>query len=165
VTTTVAPFEAPAIDAGKIARAGGLAALLDASFVVVLYVLIQHRTTVYRIWQGVASALLGPSAFDGGGRTAAIGFGMHICIALAWATVWAVLLSRSAPLRRLVSTNGGVIVAGVLYGMVVWLMMNDVLIPFTHAKVTPMSSASFWVQFAWHPFGVGLPIVAISRTR
>jgi hypothetical protein len=164
VTATTA-VEQPSIDVGRIARAAALVALLDASFVVVLYVFIQHRTTTYRIWQGVASALLGPAAFDGGGRTAAIGLCIHACVALAWTIVWVLALGRSAALRRFVSTNGGVIVAGVVYGVSVWLLMNDVLIPFTHAKVAPISSSSFWIQLAWHPFGVGLPIVFVNRTR
>jgi hypothetical protein len=165
VTTATTALEHSSIDTGKIARAAALVALLDGSFVVVLYVLIQHRTTASRIFQGLASALLGPSAFDGGGRTAIIGLCIHVCVALAWTIVWVLLLTRSASLRRFVDTNGGVIIAGVIYGMCVWLLMNDVVIPFTQAKVTPISNPSFWVQLAWHPFGVGLPIVFVNRTR
>jgi hypothetical protein len=165
MTTSTLPLQRTSIDAGKIAKAGALVALLDGSFVVVLYVLIQHRTTAFRIFQGVASSLLGASAFDGGGRTAVIGFAIHTCIAFAWATVWVVLLSQSTSLRRFVSTNAGVIVAGVVYGIAVWLMMNQLIVPLTQAKPSPFGSVGFWVQLAWHPFGVGLPIVAINRTK
>jgi hypothetical protein len=165
MTTATIPLQRTSIIAGRIARAGALVALLDGSFVVVVYVLIQHRTTAFRIFQGVASSLLGAAAFDGGGRTAAIGLAIHTCIALAWATVWVALLSRSASIRRFVSTNAGVIVAGVVYGIAVWLMMNQLIVPLTQAKPAAIGSTSFWIQLLWHPFGVGLPIVAINRTR
>jgi hypothetical protein len=165
VTTAITSSRYNPIDARRLGLAGAVVALLDGSFVVVVYVLLQHRTTASRIFQGVASALLGASAFDGGMQTAAVGVALHTCVAFAWTIVWTVLYSRTPALRRFVSTNAGVIVAGVVYGIVVWLLMNDVVVPFTHAKVAPASSASFWIQLLWHPFGVGLPIVAISRTR
>ena len=63
------------------------------------------------------------------------------------------------------STNTGVVVAGVVYGIAVWLMMNELILPLTQAKVSPVGSAGFWIQLAWHPFGIGIPIVAINRSR
>ncbi|HZF72529.1 MAG TPA: hypothetical protein VEZ51_03805, partial [Gemmatimonadaceae bacterium] len=41
-----------------------------------LSVLVYH-TTVARLWQGVASTVLGPAALDGGVRAVATGLALH----------------------------------------------------------------------------------------
>jgi hypothetical protein len=58
-----------------------------------------YGSTVTRLWQGVASTLLGASAFDGGLRTAAVGLLMHFGVAFAWSAVFLVLLLSSSWVR------------------------------------------------------------------
>lgn len=114
-----------------------------------------------RILQSVASGLLGAPAFNGGFSSAALGLLLHFCIALLWSLIF-YLASRVIPalLRHPV-------VAGILYGIVIYAVMNLV--------VLPLSAFPRKVSFPWlvlvtgllvHMFCIGLPIaLAIRRTR
>src|SRR6478736_427726 len=46
---------------------------------------IQNHLPPQRIFQSVASGLLGPKAFQGGAKTAALGLALHFFIAFSWA--------------------------------------------------------------------------------
>ena len=64
---------------------GGLAAgVFDAIYAMSVWAL--RGVSPDRVWQGVASGLLGPSSFQGGLRTAALGITIHFFIALTAAT-------------------------------------------------------------------------------
>ena len=76
-----------------------------------------------RVWQGVASGLLGPSSFQGGLRTAALGITIHFFIALTAATVY-VTASRFLPLLR-----ERAVPCGLAFGLMVWAFMRFVVIP------------------------------------
>src|SRR5262245_20912047 len=84
----------------RLLRAGLFTALSDGLFSSVLSVAFYH-STVARLWQGVASTLLGPAALTGGTRTALIGVLMHFGVAFGWSTVFLFLVMRSGALRRL----------------------------------------------------------------
>ncbi len=112
-----------------------------------------YGSTVTRLWQGVASVLLGKSAMDGGMRTALIGLAMHICVAFFWSAVFFALYTSSQWVR-----NAGLKIA-VLYGPFVWLVMSLIVIPLL-AKRPPNITVRWWVQLIGHIFFVGLPIVA-----
>src|SRR5512146_3270726 len=52
------------------------------------------------ILQGIASGLLGPSAFHGGAATAVLGLFLHFFIAFSWATVFYLASRKLAFLTR-----------------------------------------------------------------
>ena len=153
----------PASPTARLARAGFLTALVDGLFSSVLSVAF-YDSTVQRLFQGVAATLLGPEAFDGGARTAAIGVLMHIAVAFGWSAVFLVLFSRVRPVRDFVARPGGVFAAASLYGPFVWLVMSLVVIPFLLQR-PPSITIRWWVQFFGHIPLVGLPIVASIATR
>ena len=68
-------------------RAGAATAVTDGLFSSVLAALF-YGSTVSRLFQGVASTLLGASAFDGGTRTALVGVLMHVGVAFGWSAVF-----------------------------------------------------------------------------
>ena len=126
---------------------------------------VVYRSGVRRLWQGVASVLLGVAAFDGGARTAAIGLAMHFGVAFAWSAVFLVLALASSRLRGALASPYGVVAVATVYGPVIWMVMSLAVIPlFTHRP--PAINLRWWVQLVGHfPF-VGLPIVAvISRSH
>jgi hypothetical protein len=137
-------------------------AVVDGLFSSVLAAFV-YGSTVTRLWQGVASTLLGPDAMNGGSRTALIGIVMHLGVALAWSLVFFFLFERSAALRQVATSPGGVVKTAVWYGPLVWLVMSLVVIPLV-AHRPPSITIRWWVQLIGHfPF-VGLPIVyAIAR--
>jgi len=147
----------------RLLRAWLLTALIDGLFSSVLSVFFYH-STVARLWQGVASTLLGPGAIDGGAQPALIGVLMHFGVALGWSTVFLLLFPRSAWIRGMLASPGGVVKVAAVYGPCIWLAMSLLVIPqLLHRP--PVITIRWWVQLIGHfPF-VGLPIVvSIGRS-
>jgi hypothetical protein len=122
-----------------------------------------YGSTVSRLFQGVASVLIGPTAFDRGTPTVLLGLLLHFGVAFSWSVVFVLLLVRSGWIRGLVTSWRGVIMVAAAYGPFIWMVMSLAVIPlFTHRP--PAITFRWWVQFFGHfPF-VGIPIVAsISR--
>lgn len=119
-----------------------------------------YGSTATRLWQGVASTLLGSAAFDGGTRTVAIGVLMHFTVAFAWSAVFLALLLSSSWIRGVTSAPLGVLAAAAVYGPVIWLVMSMAVVPtFTHRP--PAINFRWWVQFFGHIPFVALPIVGL----
>lgn len=149
----------------KIVTAGVLVGILDGLFAEVLYVAVLKLSTPLRVFQGVAAAVLGREAFEGGLATFALGLLMHFTIAHAWAIVYFLLRQSSAALRRLVRTPGRTVAIGMLFGALVWVVMDLVVLPLTKARPTPVASSMFLTMLVGHMFVVGLPIALVLRPR
>jgi hypothetical protein len=141
----------------RIVRAGLLTGVTDGLFSSVLSVAFYH-STVTRLFQGVASTLLGPAAFDGGLKTAALGVLMHFGVALGWSAVFLVLLDRSSWVRGLIRSPQGALKVAVLYGPFIWLVMSLAVIPLLLHR-PPAITGRWWVQLIGHIPFVGWPIV------
>ena len=142
----------------RLTRAWLLTAVTDGLFASVLSAGF-YGSTVTRLWQGVASTLLGPAAYDGGTRTALIGVLMHFGVAFGWSAVFLALAMRSAWLRRVLASRAGVVKVAAVYGLFIWLVMSLVVIPLLLRR-PPTITARWWIQLIGHfPF-VGLPIVS-----
>lgn len=142
----------------RLARAGLVTGLVDGLFSSVLSVAF-YNSTVTRLFQSVASVLLGPAALDGGRRTAAIGLLMHFGVAFGWSAVFLLLITRAAWIRKLLASPHGTIKAASLYGPSVWVVMSLAVIPLL-AHRPPAINIRWWVQLVGHAPFVGLPIVA-----
>jgi uncharacterized membrane protein YagU involved in acid resistance len=103
--------------------------------------------------QGIASGLLGASAFEGGTATAALGLVLHFTIAFGAATVF-LLASRRIPLllRRPIA-------GGLAYGLMVWAFMQFVVLPLSLVRTGPLPPWPVLLNLLFiHAVGVGLPI-------
>ncbi len=118
-----------------------------------------YGSTVTRLFQGVASTLLGPSAMNGGARTALIGLAMHFSVALTWSTVFLVLFTSFAWIRDVVASPGGVVKVAAIYGPAIWMFMSFVVVR-TLANRPPTINVRWWIQFFGHIPFVAVPIVA-----
>ena len=137
-------------------------AAVDCVFATTLGV-AAYKTTAARVWEGVASVLMGPGAINGGAPAVAVGLLMHLAVAFTGALVFLLLLGASAGLRRLVSNPAGMLVVAAIYGPMIWLVMSVVVIPHFTGK-PPTFAYRWWVQLVGHIPFVGLPIViAASR--
>lgn len=142
----------------RLVRAGVLTGVVDGLFSSALSVLA-YRSTASRLFQGVASVLLGQEAFNGGTATVVIGVLMHFGVAFGWSAVFLLLVLRSSWVRGLLASRYGVVKVASLYGPFVWMVMSLVVIPiFTHRP--PTIGARWWIQFVGHIPFVGIPIVA-----
>jgi len=147
----------------RLVRAWLTTGVTDGLFSSVLSV-AAYGSTVSRLFQGVASAVIGPRALDGGSATAALGVLMHFGVALAWSIVFLLLYSTIGAIRNAVRTRGGVFAVAAIYGPFVWLVMSLVVMPALTHRMTPIAFR-WWVQLIGHAPFVGLPIVAsIART-
>jgi hypothetical protein len=142
-------------------RAWALTALIDGLFSSLLSVFAYH-SSAERLFQGVASTLLGPAALTGGTRTALIGVLMHLGVALAWSTLFLLLVLKSGALRRILAGPGGALKVALLYGPFVWLVMSLVVVPLLLRR-PPNITVRWWIQLAGHAPFVGLPIAASIR--
>jgi hypothetical protein len=143
----------------RLVQAWLLTALVDGAFSSVLSIAFYHSTAT-RLFQGVASVLIGKGAIDGGTTPALIGVLMHITVAFSWSAVFLMLVTRSARLRALVASPHGTIKVAAAYGPFVWLVMSMVVIPLLTQR-PPAITIRWWIQFFGHAPFVGLPIVAM----
>ena len=143
----------------RVVRAGLTTGVIDGLFASVLAAFF-YGSTVTRLFQGVASTVLGPDALTGGTRTAAIGVLMHFGVAFAWSAVFALLVTRSSFLRRVLARPTGIIAVASVYGPFIWLVMSLIVIPaLTHRP--PRMGVRWLIQLIGHAPFVGLPIVAL----
>lgn len=141
----------------RLLRAGLLTGVSDGLFATVSAV--AYGSTVTRLWQNVASVLLGVEAFNGGTRTALIGVLMHFGVAFGWSAVFLFLVSRVGWIRRLVASPYGVTKTAALYGPFIWMAMSLAVIPLLVHR-PPAITSRWWTQLLGHIPFVGIPIVA-----
>ena len=104
---------------------------------------------IVRTLQSVASGLLGRAALQGGWGAAALGLFLHFTIAMGAATVYYCV---SRKLNVLAERPW---MSGVLFGALVYLFMNLVVVPLSAAPFRiPLQITGLSV----HMFLVGLPI-------
>ena len=134
---------------------------ISAAFVDARY---NYDIAPVRVLQGVASALLGPAALEGGLATAVLGLVMHFLVAFAATAVFYLLCRRFPLLLR------WVVPSGLAYGAVVYFVMYRGVIPLTiELKSLYLTTGSpawprlRWQSFAVHLFCVGLPIAVMVR--
>ena len=142
----------------RLLRAGLLTGVSDGLFSSILATVFYH-STVTRLFQGVASTLLGKQAFDGGTQTALVGVLMHFGVAFGWSAVFLFLVRRLRWVRSVLSSPYGVVKVASLYGPFIWMVMSLAVIPLLLHR-PPAINARWWIQLIGHfPF-VGIPIVA-----
>jgi uncharacterized membrane protein YagU involved in acid resistance len=136
--------------------AGLIAGVLDITGACV-YAWIRASVPPVRVFHSVASGLLGPAAFNGGAKTAVLGLALHFLIATIWAAVF------YAASRRFNFLLNQPIPAGLIYGVVVYLFMNFVVLPLSAVTRRPtLLSARIYAALIIM-FCVGLPIALIVR--
>jgi hypothetical protein len=157
---SAAVTEAASPNAAMLVAASTLAvALLDGLFAIVLYV-VRGNVTIQRLFQGIASALIGPAAFTGGARTFALGVALHVTVALAWSVIFLLALRGTRVVPRMLAWRYGALDVAVWFGPLVYIVMSMAVIPlFTH-RVPPITTNWITVLLGHIPF-VGLPIALI----
>jgi len=111
-----------------------------------------------RILKLVASGILGTDAYQGGAGVAALGLGLHYLNALIITCIFFAVASQLPVLVR------RPLLVGVLYGIVVYLVMNYVVVPLSRIGPRPTPPTPVWVTGVLvHMFLIGVPIVWAAR--
>lgn len=149
-TTVAKPSAALAIFWG-----GLIVAVVDIAYAFALYGALGVQPT--RLLQGIASGLMGRSAFAGGIKMAAFGLFLHFVISYGAATTY-YLASR-----KLHFMVRHAVRSGLLYGVAVYLFMNFIVIPLSLIGHRPFNPTLFVVNLIEHMIVVGLPIALAVR--
>ena len=110
---------------------------------------------IERLLQTIASGVLGPSAFQGGKRTAALGLFLHFFIAFTAASIYYAISRKMAILLD------HPLFGGLLYGIAVHLVMSRIVVPLSAVPKREFSAKAFLTQLIIHMTCVGLPIALV----
>ena len=136
-------------------------AVIDGLFAIVVYVVF-GTATITRLFQSIASALIGPSAFRGGTTTFALGIALHVTVALAWSIIFLLLLRGTRFVPRMLDSRLGALKVAAWYGPLIYVVMSLALIPAFTQRVPPVNAMWMLVLLGHIPF-VALPITAILK--
>ncbi len=138
---------------------GGLVVgILDGLFALVFYGLILG-VKPFRIFQSVASGLLGRASYDGGMRTFLFGILLHFVVASCIAAVYYLASLKLPVLIR------HAVLCGLIYGMLAYLGMNYVVVPLSAIgrRSAPPHLPIFLTEILGHALLVGLPLALLAR--
>lgn len=134
---------------------GLVVGVLDGTAAVVNSAL--RGVTPDRVFQYIASGVLGRSAFEGGAVPIALGVLLHFVVALGAATAF-FFASRFLPIltRR-------PFIFGPLYGIAVFFFMREVISPLSLVSRIPATVSVMITGILIHILFVGLPIALIQK--
>ena len=146
MTQTVPAILAAALASGALDAA---AASLQAA--------VTLKVKPQRVFQGVASGLLGPRALEPGANTAILGLSLHFLIAFVISTVY-VLAAQRLPFLL-----DYPLIAGGLYGIAVYLVMFYVVLPLSRRPRRPFNLKFALTQLVIHIVIIGWSIALAAR--
>jgi hypothetical protein len=141
-----------------ICLAGIIAGTLDALAAIVFYGPVMGKLSSDSLFRGIASGAFGKEAFEEGKPFALYGVFFHYLIALLFSLFFFMIFPRISFLRN------NRILGGILYGIFVWVVMNQIVIPLS--KI-PYRGFHLWPAITGTLiliFMVGLPISLIVHT-
>jgi hypothetical protein len=136
--------------------AGGLVAgALDILYACVFWG-VRRGVPARRIFQSVAAGVLGKATFDGGVQTAALGLALHFFIAISMAVAYYLVARRWPLLWRQPWLCGAV------YGLFLYVFMNDVVVPLSRAAAGSKTSSGSRSASRSHG-AAGIPCAVFAR--
>jgi hypothetical protein len=123
--------------------------VLDGSYAAIMSTV--RGSNPVRMFQSVASGLLGRTSYQGGIATAMLGALIHFFIAGCVVTTYYVASRR---IRLLVERP---FLCGAIYGILVYAFMNYVVIPLSAIGPLPFRLSGFIGGILIHIAGVGIP--------
>jgi hypothetical protein len=135
---------------------GGLAVgVLDGLAAVIITIL--RGGSPARMFQAIASGLIGRASFEGEWTTVLLGVSLHFLIAFIWAAIYyGASLKLPALIRR-------ALICGPIYGVVVYFAMQIIVLPLSAIRKPPFSFAAPLQGIIVHILCVGLPIALLAR--
>jgi len=111
------------------------------------------------VFQYIASAIFGKEAFAGGIETALIGLALHYFIAFSFTLVFTIASTKTSMLRQ------NIILSGIIYGVVVWSIMNLLIVPLTKIPAAPFNYERAILNAVILIFCIGLPISYLTARK
>jgi uncharacterized membrane protein YagU involved in acid resistance len=102
-----------------------------------------------RMLQYISSGIAGQDAFAGGIKYSLLGVFIHYCIAFTWTLLFFLLYPNIKGL------SNHKLLTGIVYGLIVWLVMNRVVVPLSKIPARPFNLKNALI-------GLGILIIAIG---
>lgn len=135
--------------------AGLVAGILDGSDAAIFSGVLRGAG-VSRVFQFIASGVLGPDSFHGGWATVSLGVAFHLVIATsAAAAYYGLTLAQPALLHRPA-------LCGLFFGMAVFCLMHYVVVPLSAVPRHRTATPDYLNLVFSHIFFVGLPIARLT---
>jgi hypothetical protein len=132
-----------------------VAGTLDILSAIIVFGPVFGKVSALRILQGIASALLGKPAFQGGWETALFGLLVHYCISLTFVSLYFLVFPYIPFLKK------NKMAGGLLYGFFIWMVMNMAVLPLIglapfHFRLAPFLKNALILMLV---FGIPLPLI------
>lgn len=134
-----------------IGAADGVAAITSAY--------LTRGATPDRVFQYVASGVLGRDAFSGGMLVVLLGVVLHFFIAFNFTAFFYFLANKH---KWLLDYN---LLYGGLYGIFIWLVMNFIVIPLSQINSSGFDLTQVIIGLLIHIFVIGIPIAWLTRRQ
>jgi hypothetical protein len=131
---------------------GFLAGTLDAFAAIVVY-----QADPLKLFQFIASAAFGNEAFAGGTTMVLWGVLFHYFIACFWTLLFFIIYPRISLLWQ------NILMTGLIYGIVIWLCMNLVVLPLSKISQGPFDLSQVMIGMLILMIMVGLPIALMAH--
>jgi uncharacterized membrane protein YagU involved in acid resistance len=138
-----------------ILTAGLIAGCLDLLTAIIVYSVVMQRTTDIKLLQGIGRAAFGSDTFQSGSSLALAGVAVHFFIAFSFTVFYFFIFPYITFFRR------QPVIAGLLYGIFAWCVMNLIMLPLFHVANIPHKWDSIIRGAVILMFCIGLPISLI----
>jgi hypothetical protein len=139
-------------------RTGLIVGTLDGIAAIILYyVNVKGGNNPGRVFQYIASAAIGKDSFSGGWTTILLGVLFHYFIACTFTFVFFFVYPR---LKLL---HSSAILSGLIYGIVIWMIMNLLVIPMTRLPESVIKTRQAITGILILMCVVGLPMALIAK--
>ena len=140
----------------KVLRIGILIGFFDAA-AAVINAYISFGLMPHRVFQYIASGLLGKNAYQTQFLPVCIGIFIHFSIAITITFIFYQAYSRWGKVAV------PKLLLGASYGVGVWLVMNYIVIPFSLIGTYPANTTQIVIGLLIHIFVIGIPIELLTR--
>lgn len=107
----------------------------------------------------VASGLLGKSAYRSGDIVLLAGLLIHYCVAATFTALFFLLVAQQPFARQ------HRLLTGILYGALVWMIMNLVVLPLSAAQPLPKTVSSVAIGMGILILCIGLPLALVANQK
>lgn len=143
----------------KIFKAALLVGTLDILAAFLYYFIKTGKTDVFTVLKYVASGLFGKDAFSAGNGMIIAGFLLHYLIAFAFTLFFFWLFSKIPVFSK------NKILIGISYGIFIWMVMNLVVVPFSHIGSQPFDIVNAATNVLILIVCIGIPLSFMANTK
>jgi hypothetical protein len=122
-----------------------------------LNVYLSSGTKPGRVLRYIASGIYDKKAFAAGGNYELIGLGLHFLITFIFVIFYFLLFSKNEKVKR------HWLLAGIVYGIVICLFMNFVVLPLSNTPESPFRFYPLFKSVVIQIIATGLPITYLLR--